>query len=93
VAIRSQELTRNALTIVGPDGTVYAVNKEMVQAYYKDNTSGNAASRRQQVIDWYLAGLVTAFGAGVDPAELFLDFDVLDGGWKNAEWTTKDAPP
>jgi hypothetical protein len=87
MSIRSQTLTRNVLTIVGSDGRTYAVPKEQVQAFYANETSGNAASRRNQVITWYRNGLAAALGAeNVKPAELTVGFDVVDGGWTDASW-------
>ncbi len=86
MAIRSQTLTNQVLTIVAGDGRTYSVTKQQVQAFYQ-TTSGNAASRRNQVITWYRNGLVAALGAEqVNPAELIVDFSTVDGGWSNASW-------
>jgi hypothetical protein len=68
-----------ALEIVGSDGRIYTVTKAEVQAFYQ-STSGNAASRRAQVIDFIKTGIVAALGPEqIDILELDYDFSTVDG--------------
>ena len=68
-----------ALEIVGSDGRTYTLTKAAVQAYYQ-STSGNAASRRAQVITWIKQGIVSALSPEqIDINELDYDFDLASG--------------
>lgn len=73
-----------ALEIVGSDGRTCTLTKAQVQAFYQ-STSGNAASRRSQVIAWIKDQIVTALGPEqISLAELDYDFDLGSGGLTRA---------
>ena len=81
--IRSQTVYNDggpqALEIVASDGRSFTLTKAAVQAFYR-STSGNAASRRAQVITWCKGGIVAALGAEqISLAELDYDFDLNTG--------------
>lgn len=68
-----------ALEIVGADGRIFTLTKADVQTFYQ-STSGNAASRRAQVITWIKNGIVTALGSeNIDFNDLDYDFDIATG--------------
>lgn len=81
--IRSQRVYTDggpqALEIVGSDGRTFTLTKAAIQTFYQ-STSGNAASRRAQVITWIKNGIVTALGPEmISLAELDYDFDIATG--------------
>ena len=86
--IRSQRVydpsSSLALEIVASDGRTFTLTKAQVQAFYQ-GTTGNAASRRNQVIAWLKSGIVTALGAEqIDTLDLTYDFSTTTGATTNA---------
>jgi hypothetical protein len=81
--IRSQTVYNDggpqALEIVASDGRTFTLTKAAVQAFYQ-STSGNAASRRAQVIQWCKESIVAALGPEqIAIADLDYDFDLATG--------------
>lgn len=81
--IRSQTVYNDggpqSLEIVASDGRTFTLTKAAVQTFYQ-GTSGNAASRRAQVITFIKNGIVTALGANqIDATHLDYDFDIATG--------------
>jgi len=73
-----------ALEIVGSDGRTFTLTKPQIQAFYQ-STSGNAASRRNQVIAWIKQGIVDALGPeNISLAELDYAFDTQTGRIRTA---------
>jgi hypothetical protein len=82
--VRSQRVYNDgsgmALEIVASDGRTFTLTKAEVQTFWQ-STTGNAASRRSQVITWLKNEIVTALGAEqIDILDLDYDFDTADGG-------------
>lgn len=68
-----------ALEIVASDGRSITLTKAQIQDFYQ-STSGNAASRRAQVIQWIKDSIEDALGAEQVPASsLTFDFDLNSG--------------
>jgi hypothetical protein len=68
-----------ALEIVASDGRTFMLTKAQIQTFYQ-GTTGNAASRRAQVITFVKNGIIAALGADqITLAELDYDFDIATG--------------
>lgn len=81
--IRSQRIYADgetaAFEIVGSDGRSLTLTKADIQAFYR-STSGNASSRRAQVITWFKNSIVTALSPQqVDILDLDYDIDLTSG--------------
>jgi hypothetical protein len=78
--VRSQELSQDGFTIVGSDGRSVTITKAQIVAFYQ-TTTGNAASRKAQVIAWIKQQCEAALGANQVPqAVMDIDVDVITGG-------------
>jgi hypothetical protein len=83
--IRSQELGPNGFTIVASDGRSVTITKAQVQAFFQ-TTSGNAASRKAQVITWIKQQCEAALGVNQVPQALMvIDVDTSTGGLSKLE--------
>lgn len=73
-----------ALEIVASDGRAFSVTKAQIQAFFQ-STTGNATSRRNQVITWLKNNIVTALGTEqIDVLDLDYDFDTVTGSISRA---------
>jgi hypothetical protein len=72
--LRGQSIDANGISLVGSDGRSITLTKAQMQAFYQ-TTSGNAASRKAQVIAWVKDQITAALGAEQVPQSL-ITFDV-----------------
>lgn len=76
--VRSQEVTKNGITIVASDGRVFSVTRAEIVAFWQTR-GGSAASRKSATISWVRDNIVAALGAEQVPAVLVtMDFDTAD---------------
>ena len=85
MGVRSQRVyvpddaSSRALELVGSDGRICIITKQDIQTFYQ-STSGNAASRRTQVIQFIKNKIVTDLGSEqIDINKLDYDFSLVDG--------------
>jgi len=85
----AQEVTANRLWIKASNGREVEITKAQIQAFY-NTTSGNAASRRTQVIAWVKQQIETALGAALIP-QASIDWGVTDAnGNDTPSWSLTD---